>query len=54
MMQNVGAQGYMQPMQPTPTASAVNIQIFNPQAYTGQPQQSIQNPIPVRHSSGWE
>ena len=45
MMQNVGAQGYMQPMQPTPTASAVNIQIFNPQAYTGQPQQSIQNPI---------
>lgn len=45
MMQNVGAQGYNQPMQATPSASAVNIQIFSPQAYSGQPQQSVQNPI---------
>lgn len=44
MMQTVGTQGY--PMQAAPSASAVNIQIFEPKAYSGQPQQQgIQNPI---------
>ena len=43
MMQTVGAQGYMQP---TPSASAVNIQIFEPKAYaTPQSSTQVQNPL---------
>lgn len=43
MMQTVGAQGYMQP---TPSASAVNIQIFEPKAYAApQIPAQVQNPV---------
>lgn len=43
MMQTVGAQGYMQP---TPSASAVNIQIFEPKAYAApQTPAQVQNPV---------
>ena len=42
-MQTVGAQGYMQP---TPSASAVNIQIFEPKAYAApQTPAQVQNPV---------
>ncbi len=44
MMQTVGTQGYY-PTQATPSASAVNIQIFEPKAYAGQSGQGVQNPI---------
>ncbi len=42
MMQQVGANGYMQP---TPSASAVNIQIFEPKAYAAPNENQYQNPI---------
>ena len=43
MMQTVGTPYY--PMQATPSASAVNIQIFEPKAYSGQPTNNVANPI---------
>lgn len=47
MMQTVGAQGYYpQPMQTTPSASAVNIQIFEPKAYAA-PMQAPQVQYPM-------
>ncbi len=42
-MQTVGTPYY--PMQATPSASAVNIQIFEPKAYSGQPTNNVANPI---------
>ena len=42
MMQPIGAQGYLQP---TPQASAVNIQIFDPKAYSNGAHQTIPNPM---------
>lgn len=42
-MQTVGTPYY--PMQATPNASAVNIQIFEPKAYSGQPTNNVANPI---------
>ena len=41
-MQPVGPQGYPQA---APTASAVNIQIFEPKAYGGAPLNQVQNPM---------
>ena len=43
MMQTVGTPYY--PMQATPSASAVNIQIFEPKADSGQPTNNVANPI---------
>lgn len=43
MMQTVGTPYY--PMQAAPSASAVNIQIFEPKAYSGQPTNNVANPI---------
>lgn len=43
MMQTVGTPYY--PAQAAPTASAVNIQIFEPKAYSGQPTNNVANPI---------
>ena len=43
MMQTVGTPYY--PTQAAPTASAVNIQIFEPKAYSGQPTNNVANPI---------
>lgn len=43
MMQTVGSPYY--PMQTAPAASAVNIQIFEPKAYSGQPANNVANPI---------
>ena len=42
-MQTVGTPYY--PTQAAPTASAVNIQIFEPKAYSGQPTNNVANPI---------
>lgn len=42
-MQTVGTPYY--PMQAAPSASAVNIQIFEPKAYSGQPTNNVANPI---------
>lgn len=42
-MQTVGTPYY--PAQAAPTASAVNIQIFEPKAYSGQPTNNVANPI---------
>lgn len=42
MMQPIGAQGYYQPV--APSASAVNIQIFEPKAYGSGVQQPINSP----------
>ena len=43
MMQTVGTPYY--PTQAAPTASAVNIQIFEPKAYSGQPTNNVANQI---------